>query len=469
LLAVICEQNREKPPGFSAYRIAAMKLSQIDATLREIRVTPVKTLGQNFLHDRNLARWIVEKAGITSDDYVVEIGPGLGALTEFALATGARILAVEKDARLANFLRERFSDARLEVRHMDALDFDVRTLFAQRRVKCIGNLPYYVASQLVVKFTDSPSPISLWLFMLQKEMAKRLSAQPGTKEYGALTLSVQARYRVEYLRTVATTVFLPRPEVDSALVRLLPRTPEELPPFDHEMFFDVVARGFSQRRKQLQKLLRAEVPDWDEAAKEIRFNSRARAEELSLRQWIALSNFVRPATVPAGLAVASERFPVVDENDRVLGDASRSKVHGNNLRHRAVHILIFNKAGEVYLQKRSRWKDRHPLLWDSSAAGHVNAGEDYDSAAGRELEEELGVSADLQKLAKLPASERTGQEFIWLYCGRHPGPFRLPPSEIEYGGFFPPAIVSDWIRARPEEFAPGFVECWLVYQKRARQ
>ena len=88
-----------------------MKLSEIDATLREIRVTPVKTLGQNFLHDRNLARWIVEKAEITKDDYVVEIGPGLGALTEFILERGANVLAIEKDARLANFLHRRFQNS----------------------------------------------------------------------------------------------------------------------------------------------------------------------------------------------------------------------------------------------------------------------------------------------------------------------------------------------------------------------
>src|SRR6188768_3054979 len=119
-----------------------MKLSEIDATLREIRVAPVKTLGQNFLHDRNLARWIVERAELTPEDYVVEVGPGLGALTEFVLAQGAHVLAIEKDGRLAAFLRERFASAPLEVLHTDALDFDVRTLFAKPRVKFIGNLPY---------------------------------------------------------------------------------------------------------------------------------------------------------------------------------------------------------------------------------------------------------------------------------------------------------------------------------------
>ncbi|MEY2504123.1 MAG: rRNA (adenine1518-N6/adenine1519-N6)-dimethyltransferase, partial [Verrucomicrobiota bacterium] len=105
-----------------------MKLSEIDATLREIRVSPVKTLGQNFLHDRNLARWIVEKANLTPEDFVVEIGPGLGALTEFVLESGAQVLAIEKDRRLADFLRTRIQSERLEVLHMDALDYDLRPL-----------------------------------------------------------------------------------------------------------------------------------------------------------------------------------------------------------------------------------------------------------------------------------------------------------------------------------------------------
>ncbi|MDQ6623848.1 MAG: ribosomal RNA small subunit methyltransferase A, partial [Verrucomicrobiota bacterium] len=149
-----------------------MKLSEIESTLREIKVSPVKTLGQNFLHDQNLARWIVTRADLSPADYVVEVGPGLGALTEFILESGARVLAIEKDARLAEFLRARFAGTRLEVLHGDALDFDVRRLLAQPRVKFIGNLPYNISSQLLLQFTKYPSPISLWLCMLQKEMAR---------------------------------------------------------------------------------------------------------------------------------------------------------------------------------------------------------------------------------------------------------------------------------------------------------
>ena len=442
-----------------------MKLSEIDATLREIRVSPVKTLGQNFLHDRNLAQWIVARAELESDDYVVEVGPGLGALTEFVLASGARVLAIEKDARLADFVRQRFANARLEVLHADALDFDVRQLYAQPRVKFIGNLPYNISSQLLLRFTKYPSPISLWLCMLQKEMARRLSAAPRTGDYGALTLLVQLHYRVDYLRTVPASVFLPQPEVDSAFVKLKPRAVGELPYCDAELFTRLVRQGFSQRRKQLQKLLREDLPNWEGAAEVGGFDPKARAEELTLLQWIKLADFAQemPAASPA-----AEAFAVVDANDRVVGASPRATVHANNLLHRAVHILLFNDAGELFLQKRSRLKDRHPNVWDSSAAGHVDVGEEYDQAAERELTEELGVRAPLKRVAKLPASERTGQEFIWLYRGRHNGPFRLARSEIDAGEFFPPDLVGAWLTARPGDFAPGFVECWREFLKTIR-
>jgi 16S rRNA (adenine1518-N6/adenine1519-N6)-dimethyltransferase len=442
-----------------------MKLSEIDATLREIRVAPVKTLGQNFLHDRNLSRWIVEKAEITKDDYVVEIGPGLGALTEFILDRGARVLAIEKDARLADFLRQRFQKSQCEIRHEDALTFDVRTLLALSNVKCVGNLPYYIASQLLLKFIAWPSPISFFLFMLQKEMAQRLSASPGTKEYGAMTVLVQSRYVVSYLRAVPASVFLPEPDVDSALVALRPRSPDPSIYFHEPTFRKLVNRGFSQRRKQLQKLLRPDVSDWKNIAVELGVASTARAEELSVAQWLALSNFAQSGPIGESTDTGSERFPVVDEEDRLVRAATRSEVHGNNLRHRAIHVFVFNGQGELFLQKRSPLKDRHPLLWDSSAAGHVDAGEDYDSAARREMMEELGISAGLLRLTKLPASDQTGQEFIWLYRARHDGPFQLAPAEIDYGAFFPPALVTQWIASRPGDFAPGFLACWKEFRR----
>jgi len=445
-----------------------MKLSDILATLREIRVSPAKTLGQNFLHDQNLARWIVDQAQITSDDYVVEIGPGLGALTRFILEKGAHVLAIEKDARLAGFLRTHFPNQRLEILDSDALKFDPRSLFAHRTVKLLGNLPYNVSSVLLLRFLEQPSPISLLLLMLQKEVAERLSASPSTHDYGALTLRVQLHHHVKYLRTVPATVFFPRPEVDSAVVRILPRDPLELPQHDDQLLRRLVRAGFSQRRKQLRKLIREHIKDWDTVSRRLNIGANARAEELSLPQWIALANCIAPSPDPDTAVNRNERFPIVDKKDRILRYANRSEVHGNNLRHRAVHILIFNEAGELYLQQRSRWKDRHPLKWDSSAAGHVAFRESYDETARRELKEELGTTVPLHKVSKVSASQRTDHEFIWLYRGLTSGDLVPDNSEIEQGAFFRPAVIDGWTSARPEDFAPGFLECWKAYRRKTR-
>jgi len=445
-----------------------MKLSDILAALREIRVSPAKTLGQNFLHDQNLARWIVDQAQITPDDYVVEIGPGLGALTRFILEKGAHVLAIEKDARLAGFLRAHFPNQRLEVLNSDALKFDPRSLFAHRTVKLLGNLPYNVSSVLLLRFLEQPSPISLLLLMLQKEVAERLSASPSTHDYGALTLRVQLHHHVKYLRTVPATVFFPRPEVDSAVVRILPRDPLELPQHDDQLLRRLVRAGFSQRRKQLRKLIREHIKDWDTVSRRLNIGANARAEELSLPQWIALANCIAPPPDPDTAVNRNERFPIVDKKDRILRYANRSEVHGNNLRHRAVHILIFNEAGELYLQQRSRWKDRHPLKWDSSAAGHVAFRESYDETARRELKEELGTTVPLHKVSKVSASQRTDHEFIWLYRGLTSGDLVPDNSEIEQGAFFRPAVIDGWTSARPEDFAPGFLECWKAYRRKTR-
>jgi 16S rRNA (adenine1518-N6/adenine1519-N6)-dimethyltransferase len=443
-----------------------MKLSEIRATLKEIGVSPVKTLGQNFLHDQNLARWIVDQAQITPEDYVIEIGPGLGALTRFILEKGARVLAIEKDARLANFLRSRFEDKPLEIVNTDALKFDPRVLFAHRFVKLVGNLPYNISSPLLLKFLEYPSPICLHVLTLQKEMAMRLSASPCTHDYGALTLRVQLHHRVKYLRSVPATVFLPQPDVDSAVVRLAPRDPLELPEHDDELLLKLIRIGFSQRRKQVRKLLREYAGDWNAITSCLNIDPNARAEELSLLQWIALVNCVAPPPGPETCSTPDERFPVVDESDRICGYASRAEVHGNNLLHRAVHILIFNGVGDIYLQQRSRWKDRHPLRWDSSAAGHVTGEENYDETARRELKEELGVDVPLERIFRLSASSHTDHEFICGYRGMVSAGLAPNKCEIERGVFLAPGVIDGWTSARPDDFAPAFLECWKTYRRK---
>src|SRR5438552_2848821 len=304
-----------------------MNLSQIRAALDSAGVRQAKKLGQNFLHDQNLARWIVQQAQISPEDFVLEIGPGLGALTSEILKRGARLLALEKDARLANFLREKFHHPRFELRYCDALDFDTRILFAERNVKVIGNLPYYIASQLLCRFVDFPNCISLALFMLQNEMARRLSAKPGSASYGALTLRLQLHHQVEYLRKIPRTVFIPQPEVASAIVRFTPRDEKRIGIFDYAAFRDIVKHGFSQRRKQLRKLLASNVDDWENISKKIAAPLTARAEELSLKQWIALANHIAPRDEKIASRASAERSPVVDENDRQISSFSRLEVH----------------------------------------------------------------------------------------------------------------------------------------------
>lgn len=451
-----------------------MKLSVIRQTLEQIGVQPTKTLGQNFLHDQNLAQWIVDQVEIEPTDLVVEIGPGLGALTEFIAPRCASAVLIEKDGRLVSFLRERFKGKTVEVVRGDAAAFDIRPLFACGPVKVVGNLPYYVSSQILFNFTTDPTPVTRLVFTLQKELARRLSACPSTKDYGALTLIIQRRWKVKYLRTLPASVFVPEPKVDSAIVLLTARQPGEVADCDGALFSTLVKQGFSQRRKQLRKNLANWNLDWPAVSNELGFPPTVRAEALSLGQWIRLTNRV---SVSLGYAdpgqagaqdVHGERFDVVDDTNRVIGTASRYEVHRDGLNHRAVHIFVFDDAGNLYLQKRSRWKDRFPGRWDSSASGHLNAGQTYHDTAMRELVEELGVEATLTEIAEIAASPETGFEFVKLYTARHSGPFCLAPAEIECGGFFPLEVIERWTAARPQDFAPGFIRCYQEYQP-ARQ
>lgn len=157
-----------------------------------------------------------------------------------------------------------------------------------------------------------------------------------------------------------------------------------------------------------------------------------------------------------------ELFDVVDEHDRVTGQLPRREVHRLKLRHRAVHLLVANRVGKVFLHQRSMAKDLFPGVWDSSAAGHVGAGEDYDGTAVRELEEEIGCRPHRppHRLFKIEAREETGQEFVWVYRVEAEGPFVLQPDEIERGDWFTVAEIDRWITERSAELAPAFLFIW---------
>jgi len=159
---------------------------------------------------------------------------------------------------------------------------------------------------------------------------------------------------------------------------------------------------------------------------------------------------------------AEEIFDIVNEHDEVIGQQTRREVHRLGLKHRAVHVLVFNKRGEVFLQKRSMTKDTFPGAWDSSASGHLDAGEDYDACAVRELREEIGLVIERppERLFKLEARAETGCEFVWVYRQDAEGPFVLHPEEIETGGWFAPEKVTRWMAERPEDFASALMFLW---------
>ncbi|MEY4487681.1 MAG: hypothetical protein RIQ79_189 [Verrucomicrobiota bacterium] len=159
---------------------------------------------------------------------------------------------------------------------------------------------------------------------------------------------------------------------------------------------------------------------------------------------------------------ADELFDVVDKQDRVTGQARRADVHARKLLHRAIHVLVFDRAGRVFLQRRSMAKDVAPGRWDSSCSGHLDAGEDYDAAAVRELGEEIGLvlTAPPERWLRLEACAQTGWEFVWVYRMEHEGPFRLHPAEIMDGAWYERAEVDRAMRERARDFAGAFRYIW---------
>jgi 16S rRNA (adenine1518-N6/adenine1519-N6)-dimethyltransferase len=432
-----------------------MTITEIKHAAATIGMTPSRSLGQNFLFDQNLAKWIVAQLDIQPGDHVVEIGPGLGSLTESLVESGATLTLIEKDDRLIEHLRTRFAAPHIEVVHGDALDFDTRRLLGRGPLKIVGNLPYYVSTPIIDRFADPLLSPAKLVFTLQRELAERLKAVPRTKDFGAMTVCLGRRWAVQYLRTLPASVFYPEPKVESAVIMLQPRSGAETPPCDDALFQLLVRGGFSERRKQLRKNLERVAPghDWREHLRALGLTETVRAEELGLGQWTRLVQSIDHSVAQHG----EEIFDIVDEHDAVIGAMPRDEVHVRDLRHRAIHVQIFNGAGEVFLQKRSIWKDRSPTKWDSSTAGHVDTGESYEQAARRELMEEIAAEVGtLTPICKLGCGPETGWEFLQIYRAEHEGPFRFAALEVEGGLFMPVAQVADWLAWNPQDFTPVF-------------
>jgi 16S rRNA (adenine1518-N6/adenine1519-N6)-dimethyltransferase len=272
-----------------------MRLNDMRAVLAGRGIQLTKSLGQNFLHDQNQLRRIVAAAGLSRDDRVLEIGPGLGPLTEVLLKNAGKVLAVETDARLVAVLGERFAHSQLELLYADALDFLKTEPRDWSNWKVVSNLPYSVASPILVELACGARAPQKIVATLQLEVARRLVAEPDHEDYGVLTLLVQLDFQPRETFKIPSACFFPEPDVDSACV-VLDRRPEPLLPENlRAHFVKIVKRAFSQRRKMMFKLLKQ---DWSEekldaAFAQLNISRQERAEKLTLEQFAGLAKILK--------------------------------------------------------------------------------------------------------------------------------------------------------------------------------
>jgi 16S rRNA (adenine1518-N6/adenine1519-N6)-dimethyltransferase len=225
--------------------------------LKKHRLVLKKSLGQNFLVDPNILQKIVGSADLDATKGVLEIGPGIGALTQQLSKTAGKVIAIEIDQRLLPLLEETLAPyPQTTVIHGDILKVELRTLFQEHfgeyaRVSVVANLPYYITTPIIMKLLEEKLPLEYIVVMIQKEVASRMSAAPGGKEYGSLSIAVQYYCEPEVVTIVPRTVFIPQPNVDSAVMRLKIRSKPAVEVDDEAFFFDVVQASFVQRRKTI--------------------------------------------------------------------------------------------------------------------------------------------------------------------------------------------------------------------------
>ncbi len=265
-----------------------------------------KSLGQNFLVDLDALHGIVKAAAIKPDDQVIEIGPGIGSLTEQLLDAGAKVFAYEVDENLLKVLQNELPkkingyplDQRFKLKIEDILkaDFkqDLKDFFdLSKPVKVVANLPYYITTPIIFFLNNSELEFASLTLMMQKEVADRLSAHSGTKEYGPLTIAVQTEMAVKSFMTVTSSSFIPRPKVDSSVVVLTPLPAEsKIDIADSKHFNWVVKMCFAQRRKTLNNNLKALIPNNEERThliKSLGVDSRVRPEQLTLKQFVQIA------------------------------------------------------------------------------------------------------------------------------------------------------------------------------------
>ncbi|MEZ0479600.1 16S rRNA (adenine(1518)-N(6)/adenine(1519)-N(6))-dimethyltransferase RsmA [Planococcus sp. SSTMD024] len=266
-----------------------------------------KSLGQNFLIDPNILRKIVSQAGLTKDSAAIEIGPGIGALTEHLARDAGKVLAFEIDQRLLPVLADTLSPYdNVKVIHSDILKADVEQAIQQELagfddIMVVANLPYYVTTPIILKLLLEKLPIRGMVVMLQKEVAERITAKPGTKAYGSLSIAIQYYTEADYAMTVPKSVFMPQPNVDSAVIRMIKRPEPIVKVIDEDFFFSVTRGSFVQRRKTILNNLQSAMPNGKakkdfilQALDEAGIDPARRGETLSIKEFGLLSDKLYP-------------------------------------------------------------------------------------------------------------------------------------------------------------------------------
>lgn len=272
--------------------------SSVRSVLSDLNVRPSKALGQNFLIDQNILDIIVETAAVGADDSVLEIGPGLGVLTDRLVQDARRVMAVEVDGRLVSFLRERFSAVpSLTILHKDAKGLDFGEVVGAGYNKLVANLPYSVGSRVLMNAVMASILMEHIVVTVQLEVAERMLAKEGSRDYGLLSVWTQLAYDVSMRKTIVGTCFWPAPEVSSAVVELRRKPEADVPCGDREKFQRLTKYAFSQKRKQLRTILRGAPPglnvtreDADRFLVSVGIDARCRPSDLSVSQWCGLTN-----------------------------------------------------------------------------------------------------------------------------------------------------------------------------------
>lgn len=257
-----------------------------------------KSLGQNFLTDQNVLDDIVNGSNVCEEDFVIEIGPGVGTLTKELLKKAKKVCAVELDSELIPILTEELKEfPNFELIHKDALKVDFNELIGEEKsVKVVANLPYYVTTPIIARLLKEGYKFKSLTIMIQKEVAERIASEPNCKEYGALSILVQYYCDTEILRKVPPTCFIPQPKVDSIIIKLDRLDEPRVKVKDEELFFKIVRQSFNMRRKTLRNAIKSlgdvAGDDIDKVFNDAGIDPRRRGETLSIEEFGKLADSV---------------------------------------------------------------------------------------------------------------------------------------------------------------------------------